>query len=188
MNTRKVTWITAGILFAAASIWIHYEVKVKMLHRGGGSVRQLGTIKVDEMAPDFSARDLKGRDVVLSAFRDRKVVLLDFWATWCGQCRRAMPSLQTLHDESKDRGVELLSVNLGEEHAKVQHFIQRNDYTFRVVLDEDSTIGGKFGIRSIPSMVVVDKGGLVQWIHVGYQKELKELRSLLDRLTKEGGT
>ena len=99
-----------------------------------------------------------------------------------------MPSLQTLHDGFKDRGVELLSVNLGEEHAQVQNFIKSKDYTFRVVLDEDRSIGGKFGIRSIPTMVVVDKGGLVQWIHVGYEKELKELRSLLDRLTKEGGT
>ena len=188
MNPRKVTWIIAGILFAAASIWIHYEVKVNMLHRGGGSIRELGTIKVDEMAPDFWARDLKGREVVLSAFRDQKVVLLDFWATWCQPCRMAMPSLQTLHDEFKDRGVELLSVNLGEEHAQVQDFIKSKYYTFRVVLDEDRTIGGKFGIRSIPTMVVVDKVGLVQWIHVGYEKELKELRNLLDRLTKEGGT
>ena len=73
MNTRKVTWIIAGILFAAASIWIHYEVKVNMLHRGGRSIRELGTIKVAEMAPDFSARDLKGREVVLSAFRDKKM-------------------------------------------------------------------------------------------------------------------
>ena len=65
-------------------------------------------------SPDFSASDLQGRSVVLSEFQDRKVVLLDFWATWCAPCVQTMPKLQEIHEEFEERNVEILAVNLGE--------------------------------------------------------------------------
>jgi thiol-disulfide isomerase/thioredoxin len=185
MKLRKATWIAAWIVFGAASIWIHYEVKVASSKRqGGGAVSQLGNIKVGEPAPEFAARDLEDREVTSAELRGRKVVLLDFWATWCGPCRMAMPSLETLQKEFKDR-VEILSVNLREEREQVQRFIQKKGYTFRVVLDVDGSISDKFGVRAIPTMVVIDRSGLVQAIHVGYRGESKELRELLERLAKE---
>lgn len=182
----KIVWIIAGVFFAAASVWIHYEVKVHMHHReGDGSMRELGSTKLGEPAPDFSARDLSERTVALASYRGQKVVLLDFWATWCGPCKMAMPSLQSLHDEFKERGLEIFSVNLGEPAEQVRYFISRKKYTFRVVLDPDGAIGSKYGVRSIPTLVAVDKKGLVQWLHVGYSQDQGELRKLLERLTKE---
>ncbi len=176
----------AGLLFAVASVWIHYEVKVVARHRGrGGTLQQLGQIKVGEPAPDFVTRDLADREVTLTALRGQKIVLLDFWATWCGPCRMAMPSLQALHDELKDRGLEILGVNLGEDREQVEHFIKRKAYTFRVALDPEEAIGAKFGVRAIPTLVVVDKRGTVRWIHVGAATGEDELKKLLERLTRE---
>jgi len=185
MRSSNPLWIGVGAVFLAATIWIHYQVKVDPRGaRGGESVRQLGSVKVEEPAPNFSARDLDSNEAVLDSFRGKKVVLLDFWATWCGPCRMAMPHLQTLHDSFKSRGLEILSVNLREPPQQVKHFIDKKKYTFRVVLDENGVIADLYGVRAIPTVVVVDRKGLVQWLHVGIS-ESKELDELIDRLTKE---
>jgi peroxiredoxin len=135
-------------------------------------------------APEFTLKDAAGRAVHLSDYRG-KVVLLNFWATWCGPCRMAMPGLQELQDKFKDRGLEILSVNQGETAEPVRNFIQRKKYSFHVVLDQDGAVGGKYGVRGIPTLVLVDKKGMVQWLRVGYSGNDDELRQLLERLTRE---
>ena len=97
----------------------------------------------------------------------------------------AMPGLQDLQDKFKERGLEILSVNQGETSEQVRNFIQRKKYSFHVVLDQDGAIGGKYGVRGIPTLVLVDKKGVVQWLRVGYSENDDELRQLLERLTKE---
>ncbi len=181
----KTFWIIGGVLFAAASIAIHYEVKFVMHHQSAGSVREMGNVKDGEMAPDFSLPDLSGNTVTLTSYRGKKVVLMDFWATWCGPCRMAMPGLQDLQDKFKDRGLEILSVNQGETAEQVSSFIQRKKYTFHVVLDQDGAVGGKYGVKGIPTLVLVDKKGVVQWLRVGYSENEDDLRQLVEKLTKE---
>ena len=179
-------WITAGVLFALATLAIHYQVKVRMHQaHGGGSVQQMGNVKIGQPAPDFSLQDLTNHTVTLSALRSANVVLLDFWATWCGPCKMAMPSLQTLQDEFRERGLEILSVNQGEPAEQVRNFINRKKYTFHVVLDQDQTVGNNYGVRGIPTLVVVDRQGLVQWLHVGYSEDTSDLHQVLQRLIAE---
>ena len=102
--------------------------------------------------------------VELSEFRDRKVVVADFWAEWCGPCLMAMPGLQELHDEFEGQQLEILAVNLGESPEQIQRFIERKGYTFRVVPDQDHSIGNLFGVTGIPTMVVVGADGRVKRI------------------------
>jgi thiol-disulfide isomerase/thioredoxin len=186
MKLPKSVWIVAAVLFAAASVAIHYQVKVRLHTADGlGAVRAMGHLKVGEAAPKFSLADLANQPVTLSFFRGEKVVVLDFWATWCGPCRMAMPGLQTLHEELKDRGVLLVSVNQSEPAERVRGFIERKKYTFRTVLDRDGEVGNRYGIRAIPVVVVVDKKGLVRGLQVGYTFEDKELRQLLQQLVLE---
>jgi peroxiredoxin len=184
-RSRKFFWIMAAVLFAAASVAINYQVKYVMHHQGVGSVQAMGNIKVGQPAPDFTLKDLSGRPVALSAYRGHKVVLMDFWATWCGPCRMAMPDLQDLAEKYRTNGLEVLSVNQGEPADQVQNFIQRRNYTFHVVLDQDQAVGNKYGVQAIPTLVLLDKKGVVQWIRVGYSPDVEKLKRLVEKLTRE---
>ena len=189
LNTRSAIWIVAGTLFAVASVAIHYRVKVEMAHGWKALDDRLGEIEVGSEPPDFSAEDLDGRDVVLSSLWERSVVVLDFWATWCGPCITEMPKLEELHEEFKDQGVEILAINLGEGTEHIRRFLKRNQYTFRVVADQDESIGDTFGVSAIPTLVVVGMGGRVEKIQVGSSPGGRgALRELLERLTKTGNS
>jgi peroxiredoxin len=178
--------MAAGLLFAGATVWINYEVKVKLQGANkSGSVRQLGQIKVGEPAPDFSAQDLANEAVKLADYRGQKVVLIDFWATWCGPCKMSMPGLQSVLDDFKSRGVEVLSVNEGESAAQADRYIKSKAYGFRVLLDPDSAIGASYGVTGIPTLVAVDRAGIVRWIRVGYTPDDAPLRKMLEKLVKQ---
>ncbi|HVM62676.1 MAG TPA: TlpA disulfide reductase family protein [Verrucomicrobiae bacterium] len=171
------------------TIAIHYEVKVRLHRQGSGQVQQLGSVKVGQPAPDFSLMDLSNRPVSLASYREQKVVVLDFWATWCGPCRMAMAGLQKIQDKFKDRGLEILSVNQGEEADQVRNFIERKKYLFHVVLDSDQAVAGRYGVGAIPTMVAIDKAGNVRWMSVGYSEtENDDLEKLLDLLTEQQPT
>ena len=186
LNRRKILRVLAGILFALATIKIHYDVKVEMERGGRGDGGQLENLQVGSESPDFSATDLQGRQVTLSEFRGQKVVVVDFWATWCAPCVMAMPKLQELHDEFKEREVEVLAVNLGEDPDLVRRFLELKKYTFRVVMDQKRVIANRFGVSAIPALVVVDADGRIGWTRVGYNPEkADELRQVVERLSRE---
>jgi peroxiredoxin len=188
MRLPKITWIGLGTLLAIATVAIHYEVKISLHRQHGGSVQQLGNVKVGEPAPDFSLQDLSDRPVALSSYRGQKVVVMDFWATWCGPCRMSMPGLQELQDKFKDRDLEILSVNQGEPADQVRAFIERKKYLFHVVLDSDGAVGSKYGVRAIPTLAVVDKEGVVRWLSVGNSGREDDLRRLLEQLISQPAT
>ena len=184
MKVPKAVWIVAGALFAAASLAIHYQVKIGM-HQHVGSVNELGHLKVSEPAPDFTLLDLTGQPVTLSSFQGKKAVLIDFWATWCGPCKAAMPGLQDLSDKFKDHGLEVVTIDQGESVAQVQYFMERKKYSLQVLLDHDGAVGDKYGVRGIPTSVLIDKRGIVQSIAVGNLWSEEELNRRVERITKE---
>jgi peroxiredoxin len=185
MRLPKIVSVFAWILFVAASVAIHYEVKIGMERAGGHSVSHLGSIKVGQPAPEFSLNDLSDQPVTLSAFRGKKVVLMDFWATWCGPCKMAMPDLEDLNEKYGSRGLEILSLDQGEPAEQVRNFIERKKYTVHVLLDSEGTVGNKYGVKGIPTLVLADKQGVVRWLRVGYSPNEDDLRQLVERLTKE---
>ena len=196
MNRRRIIWIVAGVLFAAVTVWVHYEVKVKMVpgpeSATGGSVEQSGNLTVGEEIPDFSAIDLDGANVTLSDFRDRAVVVLDFWATWCEPCIQSMPALEDLNDRFDERGARFLAVNVGENPEIVSEFVEDMEFGVRIVMDEDEEISGSYGVRGIPRLVIVGMDGRVEHIEVGYppfralaEQRNKRLQTLLEDLTQD---
>jgi peroxiredoxin len=186
MKLPRSVWIGLAVPFVIGTVAIHYEVKVRLHRQGSGQVQQLGNVKVGEPAPDFSVRDLSNRPVTLESYRGQKVVVLDFWATWCGPCRMGMSRLQKVQDKFKDRGLEVLSINQGEAADQVRNFIDRKKYLFHVVLDSDRAVADKYGVQAIPTMVAIDKVGNVRWMSVGYSEtEDDDLEKLLDLLTEQ---
>jgi thiol-disulfide isomerase/thioredoxin len=86
--------------------------------------------------------------------------LWDFWATWCGPCKEEMPAMQTLYQKLRDKGFEVVAVDMMEDRAAVAKFVKTAGYTFPVLLDSTGAIGGgAYAARAIPTNYVVDKGG-----------------------------
>ncbi|MXW20825.1 MAG: TlpA family protein disulfide reductase [Gammaproteobacteria bacterium] len=198
VSARKLVLILACIVLAAVTVWVHYEVKVNLQRptelASGGSVEQSGNLQVGEEIPDFSGVDLDGADITLSEFRNREVVVLDFWASWCQPCIRSMPSLEALNEAFEHRDVEFLAVNVGEGPELVREFVEDTEFTVRVVMDEGEDISGAYGVRGIPQLVVVGRDGKVAHIELGYPPltRLSEMREdrlwdLLEELTGRDG-
>jgi len=114
----------------------------------------------------FSLPLLNGGNASLSSYKG-KVVILNFWATWCPPCRAEMPSMETLYQRFKNQGLEILAVDIGEIPSKVQQFISQNAYTFPVLLDKDNKISSQYGIRAIPTTYIIDREGRIISMIVG---------------------
>jgi len=128
--------------------------------------------KVDQPAPNFELQSLKGNTVRLADYRG-KIILLDFWATWCGPCRRELPLLQSAYSEWKKQGIELLAISTDKDTAKVAPFIAENQYTFPVLFNNGTSID--YDVVGIPTLFVIDQNGRIQYRHVGYRPDIIEI-------------
>jgi len=116
-------------------------------------------------APGFQLQDLAGQKVSLSDFKG-KVVLLDFWATWCGPCRESMPMLENMQRQHPN-DFTLLAVNLGDSADQVIPFVKRTNLQTRVLLDLDGEVGNAYQTISIPMQAVIDKQGVLRYTQMG---------------------
>lgn len=125
-----------------------------------------GPPRVGQPAPDFRVRDLEGRIIQLSALRGR-VVVVNFWATWCGPCREEFPEFEKAYREQRDQGVVILAINVGEPAGKAASFQEQFGSTFPILLDPDSAVLRQYGMRGIPDSVFIDREGVVRDIVYG---------------------
>ncbi len=134
---------------------------------GSGQEEQIIVQEISEgdLAPDFTAETADGSTFVLSEQKG-KVVLLNFWATWCGPCVREMPAFEKLNLEYGEE-VELLAVNSMEDKDTVERFISDNGYTFPIAYDEEGAVCMKYPSDGIPYTLVIGKDGTVENIYVG---------------------
>jgi peroxiredoxin len=119
-----------------------------------------GGVEVGKPAIDFTLADLAGKKITLSDYKG-KVVLLNFWATWCPYCVEEMPSLQLLYDRYKGKKFELLAVSVGEELSDVKKFAEKGGYQFKILLDKDKNVGRQYRAFSLPLTYIIDKKGIV---------------------------
>jgi thiol-disulfide isomerase/thioredoxin len=135
-------------------------------------------------ASDFSLKNLKGEDVSLTSLKG-KVVVLDFWATWCGPCKASFPAMQTVVNKYKtDANVVFLFVDAWENkepkpmREDAAKFIQDNNYTFHVLLDEKDKVIAGYNVSGIPTKFVIDPKGNVKYTSVGYESAEELIQEL----------
>ncbi|MBA5865795.1 MAG: redoxin domain-containing protein [Nitrospira sp. CR1.3] len=123
---------------------------------------QRGIVKPGEAAPNFQLRDIEGRMVALSDLRG-KVVLLNFWATWCGPCRVEMPAMEQLYRTYPRKDFEILAVSTDPQGVAVTRpFQQENHLSFPILHDAEYRVGLTYGARSLPMTFMVDRQGVVR--------------------------
>ncbi|MDP2168373.1 MAG: TlpA disulfide reductase family protein [Thermodesulfovibrionales bacterium] len=125
---------------------------------------------VGSTAPDFSLNDITGKHVSLSAMRGR-VVLLEFWATWCPPCLMAVQHLKSLHEKYNSRGFTVLAIAVDGEITAVKEFAAEKMLPYPVLFD-DKDANGIYGVRGIPAAFLIDKQGIVQSTHNGYTPDM----------------
>jgi len=132
-------------------------------------------------AIDFELPQLDGPPVKLSDYRGR-VVIMEFWATWCGPCRFSLPSLEVIYKRHRDRGLTVLLINEGEE-AEVARRWAAKRFTAPILLDRDQAVGARYRVRGIPRLFIVDRAGNLTYAHDGYGGGLeRNLTLILDEL------
>ena len=117
-------------------------------------------------APDFRLPTLDGDEVSLSSLRGQ-VVLVDFWATWCGPCRPAMRLLQRLYEEFGGRGVTVVGINLDAHAEEVAPYVHREGLTYPILLGGQAA-QASYGVSALPTLFVVDQSGAIRHVHVGH--------------------
>ncbi|HSA61901.1 MAG TPA: TlpA disulfide reductase family protein [Nitrospiraceae bacterium] len=110
---------------------------------------------------DFHLTDLEGKSQSLSQYRG-KIVLVNFWATWCKPCTTEMPAMQASFDKLRDKGFVVLAINELEDDAKVREHIKQYGHTFPVLMDRDNKVANQFGVFGLPVSVFIDEKGIVQ--------------------------
>ena len=126
------------------------------------------SVKLSEAAPDFTLKTLGGPNLRLEEYRGQ-VVLINFWASWCGPCRQEMPILDRLHQRYEDTGFAVLGVNVEGEAAPAQKIVDKTNVTFPVLIDEGQAVSELYELEAMPSTVVVDRDGVVRYVHRGYK-------------------
>ena len=143
----------------------------------------LAAVSPGAPAPDFTLRSAAGPNLRLQEQRGQ-VVLINFWATWCGPCRQEMPQLNKLYDKYRSAGFVLLGVNIDDDTRRATDVAAKLGLTFPVLLDTDKAVSRLYDLGTMPTTVLIDRDGRVRHIHPGYLAGYediydKEIRGLL---------
>lgn len=120
-------------------------------------------------APEIGLRDTEGNAVRLSELRG-KVVLVDFWASWCAPCRQEMPILEDLHARYAEQGLVIVGVNIDRDAENMRDFLRRTPVSFRVVHDGQHRVADRYGPPRMPSSYFIDRRGVVRYVHEGFRR------------------
>ncbi|MEP7102015.1 MAG: TlpA disulfide reductase family protein [Burkholderiales bacterium] len=129
--------------------------------------RAISAIQPSSAAPDFTLRTMGGPNMRLAEQRGR-VVMINFWATWCGPCRQEMPQLSKIYDKYRGSGFVLMGVNVDDDVRNATEVANKLAVSFPVLLDTDKAVSKLYDLSTMPSTVLIDRDGKVRFLHRGY--------------------
>jgi cytochrome c biogenesis protein CcmG/thiol:disulfide interchange protein DsbE len=138
-------------------------------------------VDVGEPPPEINLPDLNGKKVSLAALRG-KVVIVDFWASWCAPCKEEMPVLESLYKRFKGQGLEVIGVSVDNEAANAKKFLTGVKVSFPIVHDAGHVVADKFKPPRMPTSYIIDKAGKIRFVHAGFRKE--DAKKIEDEVTK----
>ena len=136
-------------------------------------------------APNFTLKSLSGKNMKLSEMSGN-VVLINFWASWCGPCREEMPYLNALHKKYKSLGFTVLGVNVEEQSSNAKGFLSNTPVDFPILLDNKNKVSKMYNVIAMPTTVVVDRDGNMRYLHKGYKPgDEKKYVKMVKKLIRE---
>lgn len=136
-------------------------------------------------APNVSLTMLAGNTAHLADFKG-KVVLVDFFASWCIPCRKSFPELDALHRKHESDGLVVVAVNVDEERKNADAFLQQYPHSMRIALDPKGVVAEAFGVSAMPTTMLLDRAGQIRYTHKGYtEKALAKMQAQVVALLAE---
>jgi thiol-disulfide isomerase/thioredoxin len=134
-------------------------------------------------APRFSLNSMAGKMVSLDQYKGQ-VVMINFWASWCGPCRQEMPILEKLHTKYKPMGFSMIGVNVEPDSELAKNWLKATPVTFPILFDTKSEVSKLYSVPGMPTTVIVDRKGNLRWMHQGYKpgvenEYLNQIRALV---------
>lgn len=149
----------------------------------------VGKGKIGFQMPDFSVPTVSGETFTLSqTLKERELVLINFWASWCGPCVHEFPFLQQAYEANQDRvDVIALSVEQGDSLEKLKQFSEENHVSFQIGQDENLRLAQCFNVTSIPTSLLVDRSGKVVWMQTGAMRSAEDVKRLFEQYLQKAG-
>ena len=145
----------------------------------------LQAAEISGKAPDFTLKSRSGKNIRLAELRG-KVVMLNFWASWCTPCREEMPLLEKIHQRYESLGFTLLGINIENTHDDVKKFLSDVKVSFPVLYDTTNKVSELYSISAMPTTILIDRDGNMRFLHKGYKPGYEEsYRQQVKTLLKE---
>ena len=180
-NSRFAMWMTWALILGM--IW----TVISRVPADQSQVQQSAVAKEGFAAPDFTLDLLGGGKVTLADLRG-KVVLVNFWTSWCPPCRLEMPAIEKTYRSYKDLGFVVIGVNLTAQDAEkdAANFVKEIGVTFPIALDRDNAIGNLYRVTALPTSYFVDRNGVIRSVIVGGPMSEALIQSKVEELLQEG--
>lgn len=144
----------------------------------------LHPVMAENKAPEARLNTPQG-EIKLSDLKGQ-VIYLDFWASWCGPCRKSFPWMNTLQSQYKDKGLKIIGVNLDSEPEKADQFLSKVPADFTIAMDPEGKIAELFQVKGMPTSYLIDRQGNLRLQHIGFrQKDTEKLEAKIKNLLDE---
>jgi peroxiredoxin len=163
-----------------AGSWLFIGVLVALV---AGTAATVAAVETGGRAPELGERSLGGQPIRMADLRG-KVVIVDFWASWCEPCREEMPVLERLHRRYRERGLVVVGVSVDRTERNARAFLRRTRVSFPIIHDASHRIANRYSPPKMPSSYIIDRRGIIRHIHEGFQPSdaqriEREVRALL---------